>query len=70
MNDQNVSIEYSYRLYRVLVFTILLLLIIRFVFNDAEEMRDSVQLKYAIAAVIVFMFMERHYPSIRIDSSA
>ncbi len=61
----NLSISNVYRIYRLLVFIILLLLITRFVFSDLPELD---QLKYILSAATVFMVMERYYPSVVIPS--
>lgn len=63
MNMDNLSIEYAYRAYRLLIFEILLLLLIRFTFDDLD---DVAQLKYSLAALVVFMFVDTYYPSVTI----
>jgi hypothetical protein len=61
-SDQGkLSVPYTYRVYRLLVFIIFLLIITRLAFND---LTDYDQLKYVLAASVVFMVMERYYPSI------
>jgi hypothetical protein len=64
-NNETLSVEYTYRIYRLLVFIIFLLIITRLAFSDLEDLD---QLKYVLVSAIVFMFMERYYPSVVIKS--
>ena len=63
--EGNLSITYSYRIYRLLVFVILLLILTRLIFCDLNEFD---QLKYVLSASVVFMVMERYYPSVMIPN--
>ena len=63
-SDEILTVEYTYRIYRLLIFVIFMLFIVRFMFDGFTELD---QLKYVLASSTVFMFMERYYPSVTID---
>lgn len=60
-SEDRLTIPYASRIYRLLVFIIFLLILTRLVFGDLDEFD---QLKYVLAASVVFMVMERYYPSV------
>jgi hypothetical protein len=62
---ESLSVEYTYRIYRLLIFVVLLLVLVRFIHNDLS---DFDQLKYVLTSSSVFMFMEIYYPSVTIDN--
>lgn len=63
----NLSVPYANRIFRLLIFIIILLIISRFVFSDLSEID---QLKYVLSASAIFMFMERYYPSVVIQNNS
>lgn len=62
--NETLNVEYTYRIYRLLIFVIFTLFIIRFMFGEFSE---TDQIKYVLSASVVFMFMERYYPSVTIN---
>ena len=62
--NEKMRVDLWYKINKLLVFLILSLVIIRLGFNDLD---DIDQIKYALSMTALYMFMERYYPSVRID---
>ena len=54
------SVDYTYRIYRVLVFLIFLLILVRL----GSESTEIDHFRFVISALIVYIVMERYYPSV------
>lgn len=56
------KVPYSYKIYRLLLFVILLLIINKLAFG----INDMDHLKWIVTPTIVFMFVDIYYPSVKI----
>ena len=63
-HTNGLSVDYTYRIYRILVFLIFLLILVRL----GSETDDYEQFKFVSSALIIYLLMERFYPSVTINN--
>lgn len=63
MTSSELSVDYTYRIYRVLVFLIFLLILVRL----GSEASEIDQFRFVTSALIVYVIMERYYPSVVVN---
>lgn len=62
------DVDLGYKIYRILLFILLFMIIVKIGFNDILTNMD--QIKLAIVALISFLIVDRYYPSVTINAQS